>query len=91
MNQTDEIYNRIKLAFINLSEDGAYFTENPETKTLCLSLKDGMDTMSIYHIWGNNPITIVCGDEIKTVSNNPPDIAACLEPYIESWRKNKTI
>jgi len=50
-----------------------------------------MDTLSIYHIWGNNPISILCGDEVKTISNNPPDIAACLAPYIESWRKNKTI
>jgi len=92
MNQTSEDHLRIKDAFIALTEGrDASFSENVDTQTICLTVKDGDEKLSVYHIWGNNPISFVYKDEVKTIGTVPPDIVAYLEPIIENWLTTKKL
>ena len=85
MNQTSEDHLRIKDAFISLTEGrDASFSENVDTQTICLTIKDGDEKLS-------NPISFVYKDDVKAIGTVPPDIVAYLEPIIEKWLKTKTL
>jgi len=92
MNQTSEDHLRIKDAFIALTEGrDASFSENVDTQTICLTVKDGDEKLSVYHIWGNNPISFVYKDDVKAIGTVPPDIVAYLEPIIKNWLITKKL
>ena len=82
----------MRYAFISLTEGrDASFSENVDTQTICLTIKDGDDKLSVYHIWGNNPISFIYKDDVKAVGTASPDLVAYLEPIIEKWLKTKKL